>query len=1122
MAAGIAPPSGVGVGPVASRPMTLDTWRQPELQSIGRLPMRSPLVPCPDVDTARLVTPEHTAGDEAAASPWFVSLDSAAGGTWRFHLVDRPEDAPDGWTDVLHHDSSWTTVTVPGNWTLQGVDRPQYTNIRMPFPGSPPEVPAANPTGLYRTTFRMPRHWSGRRVVLQIGGAESVVDVWLDGRYVGMAKDSRLPSEFDLTPHVRAGHDHVLACRVVRWSDASYVEDQDHWLMAGLHRSVHLRATGPVWIDDVRVTATLAAPPAAPGGRATGRLRCTVRVGGIPAGPVFGGPPEGGPWKVVAWVERLDGRPLARAPFLTGPVPTDSFPYTYAGPEVRLRGDLPGVEPWSAEVPSLYRLVVSLVAPDGTTHEVTAQRIGFRTVEVAERELRINGRPVLIHGVNRHDHHPDRGKAVTVDDMRDDLVAMKRHNIDAVRCSHYPNDHRFYDLCDELGFYVIDEADIESHAFLRSLCHDPRYRQAFLERGARMVERDKNHACVVAWSLGNESGYGPHHDAMAAWIRRYDPSRPLHYEGAVADDLHAEAPVTDLVCPMYPSIDAIVAWAAQAPARGDTRRPLVMCEYSHAMGNSNGSLADYWAAIEATPGLQGGFVWEWKDHGLRAVKARPTDGSPVSFFAYGGQFGDEPNDANFVADGLVGPDLDPHPGLAELAWLARPARVAATPGDLRAGRVRVTNTQWFRDLSWLRGTWSVSVDGQEVQAGRIPAAALKGIGPRQAATVDLGFRLPALSPGQEAYLDVRFGTARASAWAPAGFEVGWDQLALRARPKAAGGRAAAGKRVALQPERGSGTVVATCLGGALEVAFDEATGRLTSLGWKGEELWVTAPRLELWRAAIDNDGIKALLGDDANEWWVGNGGKPLGRWLAQGVDRLRRLPGPGGVERGPDGTVVATSRTSVWGSDPAVVTEHTTVLTVGPDGVLTFEEQVEVADAWADLPRVGVSFVLPAGFERLEWFGLGPWDTYPDRRAAATVGRWESTVDDQFIPYLVPQEHGLHLDTRWFALEQVGAEGRGRPDPLGLLVACPTPLGFSASHHTAADLYAAADLTELVRRDDVTVHIDVAHRGVGTGSCGPDTLPAYRVPAGPHRFTWRAVPYVAGPGGPDLADLARR
>jgi beta-galactosidase len=520
------------------------------------------------------------------------------------------------------------------------------------------------------------------------------------------------------------------------------------------------------------------------------------------------------------------------------------------------------------------------------------------------------------------------------------------------------------------------------------------------------------------------------------------------------------------------------------------------------MGNSNGSLADYWEAIEANPGLQGGFVWEWKDHGLLAENAAGD-----VFYAYGGQFGDEPNDGNFVADGLVGPDGAPHPALWELAWLARPVRVTASATDLRAGRIRVHNRQWFRDTSWLVGLWELTVDGELVERGRLD---LPPIGPQQTAVVGVPFTRPALEPGQRAHLTIRFVTARTEPWAEQGHEVAWDQLLLRERPRRGSAvRASRNDRVAIQRERQTGAVLAIAAGGRLEVAFDDATGAIRSLGWDGEELWVSPPRLELWRAATDNDGFKLFVDDPSKELWMGMAGKPLTRWLRQGLDRLHRAPVAGAVERGAGGTVVAESRVKLWGTDATVIATHHTRTIISPSGVIEFEEEVELPSEWDDPPRVGVSFTLPAGFTHLEWLGLGPFETYPDRRSSAIERRWVSTVADQYVPYLMPQEHGAHVGTRWFSLEQPD-RGQRRPR-LGVRVVAgdelPDGLTFSASHFTAADLYAARDTTELHPRDEVIVHVDLAQRGLGTGSCGPDTLPRYRIGSGQHRWTWRLEPF---------------
>jgi len=1105
-----------GIGAAGER-----TWTTPELTGINRLPMRSPLLPFPSVDLAR--------AGERELSPWFRLLN----GRWKFALVKRPEAAPADFADPRLDDDAWADITVPGNWTVQGWDRPHYTNIFMPFAARHPDVPADNPTGLYRTEFRVPREWKGRRIVLHVGGAESVGYLYVNGTPVGMTKDSRLESEFDITHLVRPGRANLLAAMVVRWSDASHIEDQDDWWMAGLHRDVFIYATDQTYLADVQITAGLeavgdaGAPPGTLDVKVTAGFRDESRIG--PG------------WTVHARLERLDGRAVLKKD-LSGFIPHDLRPYLFPGHVVHLQATVADVRPWSAEDPQLYRLLVSLVDPEGGVVEVVSQRIGFRRVEIADRALLINGQPVYIRGVNRHDHNPRTGKTVSVEDMRRDLVTMKRFNFNAVRCSHYPNDSRFYDLCDELGLYVIDEANIESHAWIFDLCNDPRYLAAFVDRGSRMVQRDKNHACIVAWSLGNESGYGAHHDAMAGFIRRYDPSRPLHYEGAVMGNLHAEASCTDIVCPMYPMIDAIVEWSRQGVARAAAKgrradRPLIMCEYSHAMGNSNGSLSDYWEAIEANPGLQGGFIWEWKDHGILAERDGET------FFAYGGQFGDEPNDANFVADGMVGPDGDPHPAMWEHHWLGRPARVTATAAELRNAQVRVHNVQWFSDLAWLRASFEVTVDGQVVQSGPLT---LPEIVPQGSEVVDVPFERPTLAPGQESHLTVRFGVANRLPWADRGHVVGSDQLALRARaPKAGGaaGRSATGTgsgsraldEVRVDRDRASGRVAIES--GALQLQVIEPTGAIERLAWNGHEVLASTPRFELWRAAIDNDGMKLFVGDTEKELWVGMAGKPVTRWLTWGLDDLHRSPVSATVKRR-KGLVTVAGRTKAWGTDASAIITHQQTITVHPNGDLVFDEVLTLPAGWDDLPRIGVSFLLPAGFEQLTWFGLGPHENANDRRAGAMVGRYTSSVDAQYVPYLMPQEHGAHTRVRWATLEQTAATatatahhggvragvraGERTGERVGVLLSAPAveDLHVTARHHTSSALWHARDWTELDRVPETVVYLDIAQRGLGTGSCGPDTLARYRVHGGSHRWSWRLRPYTVGEEDP--ADLARQ
>jgi beta-galactosidase len=704
---------------------------------------------------------------------------------------------------------------------------------------------------------------------------------------------------------------------------------------------------------------------------------------------------------------------------------------------------------------------VSLVNPSGEVTETITETIGFRRVDLAPRAMLLNGQRVMIRGVNRHDHHPDKGKAVDVDEMRADLLTMKQHNINAVRTSHYPNDPRFLDLCDELGLYVIDEANIESHAFNDSLCNDSAYRSTWLERGARMVLRDKNHPCIFAWSLGNEAGYGENHHALAGWIRGYDPSRLLHYEGAIMHTWRGSGDkggrsATDLVAPMYPDIDELVAAASTT----SDDRPWILCEYSHAMGNSNGSLADYWKAFEATRGLQGGFLWEWKDHGLR--QQLPYGGWR---YAYGGQFGDTPHDANFVADGLVGPSGVPHPAMREVAWVHRPVRVSSAG----RGKIRIENRQWFSDLSWLRCTWELLVDGVAVQTGRL---ALPDMDPQGSVVVAVPAKPVDLVSGQESHLTVRFCTTKDLPWAAKGHEVAWDQLALWAKAaKRASGRAPSG--VAWQQVDGG--FLATADG--LSVWVQNAA--VAGISHGSDQLLAGPIRAELWRAPTDNDGLKL---------WEGQQRKVLERWQEWGLDRLVRV---GSAEVVDDGLrLVHTLR----GATHAAV--HTQTVRVLASGVVTFDEELVVPEQWHDIPRVGVSFLADPSFAQVEWFGLGPDENEFDRRSGSLVGRYRAPADE--LAYLMPQDFGTRGGIRWLALESARLGVRIEPSVLGF---------FSATHHTSDDLSSASDWTDLRRRDELVVHLDVAKRGVGTASCGPDTRPEYRVTSGRWAWRWSLRPF---------------
>ena len=979
-------------------------WTTPELTGLGRIPMHS----VPHLDR--------------------LPLD----GRWRFQLLSEPTEAPG---------ADWGEADVPGLWTMSGTwDKPHYTNVQMPFRGMPPELPSPNPTGVYEREFEVPGAWAGRRIVLHVGAAESVLIVELNGAEVGVGKDSHLASEFDVTEHVRPGTN-TLRLTVVKWSDATYVEDQDQWWHGGITRSVFLYSTGRVHLADVKAIAGLTDD------MATGTLDLSAVVG------FAGVEPEPG-WTIEAtvagqteaseaplasgpdWPADPEEKDLLRRHTAGGPMTDEEVATTWPaldrrlepplGGEVNLRFNVPDVRAWSAERPALYDLTVALRSPSGEVVEVVSLRIGFRRVEIVGLDLLINGARVILRGVNRHDFDQHTGRVVSTDSMRADIAQMKQFGFNAVRTSHYPNDPAFLDSTDELGLYVIDEADIESHAFQSTLCNDSRYLNQWVARVSRMAERDKNHPSVILWSLGNESGHGANHDAAAAWLRRYDPSRPLHYEGAIRFDWTSDQQISDLTCPMYPEIGAIVEHARS----GLQRHPLIMCEYSHAMGNSNGTLADYWDAIETNPGLQGGFIWEWWDHGL--VQELPGGSTR---WAYGGDFGETPHDGNFVADGLNWPDRRPKPAMWEARVLNAPIAIRFEDGELH-----VTNRQHFESLGWLAGEWELEVDGARAGGGSIR---LPHVEPGATERVALD-AWPANVPAGEAFLTTRWTTVADAGWAPAGFEV--VTLQVPVPNEAAEEDPATGDAQLPAPVDDDGNIV--------------------------NPWFEIPPALALWRAPTDNDRIGGMAA----------------RWASLGVDSLdRRL-----VELrrdGPRASIVheVTTRTGIQ-------IRHERVVTALGDGVTRVEERAEIPDELVDLPRVGTVLELAPGLEQMEWFGTGPHETYPDRKRSGLVGRWHSTVTDTATPYIRPQENGGRADVRWLTL--TGRDGRG------VRIELDRPGQVSATHFRADDLDAATHHDELRARPETVVHLDKAHRGLGTASCGPDTLPQYMIRPGTYRWTW--------------------
>ncbi|TVR72639.1 MAG: DUF4981 domain-containing protein [Spirochaetaceae bacterium] len=1046
----------------------LKPWARPELTGLGRLPSRPPLYPA-----GRL----------------------SLNGEWEFELLRDPESACARVAEILevpgkntlpaHPDTAAPLlrerIPVPSNWTRQGFDKPHYTNVVMPWPEPPPHLPEENPTGLYRRVVTIPREWgSGRRIVLHLGGAESTALVWVNGILAGIAKDSRLESEFEITAPLQVSAEGASATApvaeilimVVRYSDGSYVEDQDQWWMAGIHRGVFLYATASVYLQDCFVRTILQGVER---GNPSGRLVADLEVGrsfSAPADPVditlnlyrprrYDGDGD---------AAREEDGPIATASTeISGLYGSEGIRHDQptGGSRARLVIDLERPVLWNAEEPVLYRLALTV---DG--QEPLEMMVGFRTVEVRDRQLLINGKPVLIRGVNRHEHDQDTGKVVSRETMIEDLKLLKQYNFNAVRTAHYPNCQEWYDLCDRYGIYLVDEANLEAHHYYNEISRDPAYTTTILDRGMRMVLRDRNHPSVILWSLGNESGYGPSQDALAGWIRHADPTRPLHYEGAIRAEW-GQGPyefgrgrtATDIIAPMYTPVEEIVAWAESDAGRADPR-PLIMCEYSHAMGNSNGGLEDYVRAFRSVPGLQGGFIWDWVDQGL--LEESPRGGR---YWAYGGDYGDEPNDQDFCINGLVWPDRTPHPAMWEVRKLFQAFRFELAP-PLDPGApgapltVVVCNEQDFAPLPGGALHWDLAADGITITTGEcaLPPIAPGGTGETSLALEPL--------PAGEVVLTVRLLTGSSTHLVPAGHMIAWEQWVLAGRCEPKRSSAGAGKPRPFVLE------------------LDPLSGPSLVSG----DTVLRGPVPALWRAPTENDLIRGMPGQE---------NKPGALWYRLGLHclvatwRLHRTGEVAVLEgdhrAGSEGPLRARSRFVLAPADRAVSSGSATqVLRV----------EIEVDREVSDLPRVGLRLDLPGRFDRVEWYGRGPQENYPDRSAGYPLGLWRSPVLEQYVPYIVPQEHGGHGATRFVRL-LAGTGGE-------VTIAAPAgeSFHFSALPFAPEDLAAWTHTWQVEPREELILIVDHFHRGIGTAACGPDCAPRYR--AGGGRFVWELYLSASG------------
>lgn len=932
------------------------------------------------------------------------------------------------------------TINVPSNWQMYGYDSPIYSNITYPFPVNPPCVPAENPTGCYSLTFCMDDDWltEGQTRII-FDGVNSAFHLWCNGRWVGYGQDSRLPSEFDLSEYLQVGENR-LAVLVLRWSDGSYLEDQDMWRMSGIFRDVSLLHKPTTQITDFHLHTHLNDD------FTQAVLEAEVRLAG--------GVNDDLQLVLHLW----QGETLAGEAHAT---PGSEIIDEHGGYDDRatLRLNINRPALWSAETPNLYRAVIQLRTADGELIEAEACDVGFRQVRIDKGLLLLNGKPLLIRGTNRHEHHPERGQVMDYDTMVQDILLMKQNNFNAVRCSHYPNHPQWYALCDRYGLYVVDEANIETHGMtpMNRLSDDPDWLPAMSQRVTRMVQRDRNHPSIIIWSLGNESGYGANHDALYRWLKAEDPSRPVQYEGGGADTA-----ATDIICPMYARVDqdqpfpAVPKWSIKKwLSLPGEQRPLILCEYAHAMGNSFGGFAKYWQAFRQYPRLQGGFVWDWVDQSLIKYDA---DGKPWS--AYGGDFGDTPNDRQFCMNGLVFADRTPHPALYEAKHVQQFFQFRLLPGEER--RIEVQSEYLFRhsDNEILR--WMLAQEGNQLASGEV----VLDIAP-QGRQIILLPAFPQPETAGQLWLTVRVEQPLATSWSEAGHISAWQQWPLEE------------KLCVSKPTRASVAPALTVRDGEFCVTqgnlrwqFCRQQGWLTQF-WRDDEAQLLTPLIDQFtRAPLDNDiGVSEATRIDPNAW--------VERWKAAGHYCAEPALLLCDADELADAVLITTAH--AWQYQGATLFISRKTYRIDDHGEMQIDIGVEVASGMPYPARIGLSCQLAQVNERVEWLGLGPHENYPDRLSSACFDRWNLPLDAMYTPYVFPTENGLRCGTR--QLRYGAHQWSG-------------DFQFNISRYSQRQLMETSHRHLLQAESGVWLNIDGYHMGVGgDDSWSPSVSPEFQLSA---------------------------
>ena len=998
----------------------------------------------------------HSYADAASAlsyergqSPWYQQLN----GMWKFHFAEAPQLAPEFYR-ADYDVTGWDAIEVPGHWQLQGYGKPHYTDLLYPIPVDPPRVPSENPTGCYRREFYVPMAWDGRQIILRFEGVDSAFHVWVNGEEVGYSQGSRLPSEFDITKYVQSGPNQ-LSVKVYQWSDGTYVEDQDMWYMSGIFRDVSLWARPEVQVRDFTIRTDVTED------HSVGTLHVEADLVNLTGQDVTG-------YRLRSVL--LDATQQVEI----GTVKVEQITMA-AGAETGVQVQIEVANPllWSAEQPNLYHVVVYLEDAQGNPIECIPYRVGFRTIVIKKGNFLVNGVAIQLKGVNRHDHHPEMGRYTPRETMLQDVLMMKQHNINAVRTSHYPNDPYFYDLCNIYGLYVMDEADLETHGFeplgnISKISDDPAWKEVYVERMERMVERDKNHPSIIMWSMGNESGYGCNFEAMAAWCRANDPTRIIHYE----EDREGKS--VDVMSTMYSTCEKLSTLCeADLEVAEDIRKPRIICEYAHAMGNGPGGLKEYDEVFRKYQGLQGGFIWEWIDHGIHQV----NDKGEV-YYAYGGDFGDDPNNSNFCIDGLVFPDRTPSPGLLEYKKIIEPIYTEMV--NVEQGQFVIENRYDFIGLDHMELNWSIHIEGEVRQSG---SQFLPSVQPGEKAVLTIPYELTSLTSrsSTKAYLTIGYALHADCAWAKKGHEFATAQFEL---PVVAGEAAATtayneplhvdqtGQRLAIK-------------GYNFELGFDLVRGKFVSWQYEGHAMIADemGPLLSFWRAPIDND---MYVVQDWRKAYVHK--------MTHRIDQVKwEMLNPSSLRIEVQARVAPI--VSDWGF------QVTYVYSVSGAGHVQLEVHGSpIGTPPKMLPRIGLELRIPGTMDQVAWEGRGPGESYSDSKQANLFGTYQSTVDNLFTNYIYPQDNGNRTDVTWASL----TNKRG----IGFFAAgLPQLLEFSAHRYTNEDLEQAKHTTDLKPRETITLHLDYRQNGLGSNSCGQPQLPPYELRPEAFQFGMILKPY---------------